>query len=214
MSKQEILKRCFSAGQVGGYKIRVVNTPRILVQVNGKNIWLDSRSGLEQRKDGPSDWFLRNLRQTLTQSEITESFEYIGADRITAERESNTLNLNLSHHGVETYTGVLVANRLTNLIALTDGNNQCPEAIVGLDTQTRIIFNFIGSQACVGKKGYDRVVEGKYATVYLRTTTGEYLAVKKDSCKAAYAPLAHLAAGDVTDEDLVRAMTFSPTEEA
>jgi hypothetical protein len=65
----------------------------------------------------------------------------------------------------------------------------------------------------VGKKGYDRVVEGKYATVYLRTTTGEYLAVKKDSCKAAYAPLAHLAAGDVTDEDLVRAMTFAPIEE-
>jgi hypothetical protein len=212
--KFEILKKIFSAGEVTGYKIRVVNTPRFLVEVGDKNIWLDGKYGLENRRDGNNDWVLRNLREKLTTSEIGESFAYIGVDKVTAMSENQTLHLNLSHYGVESYKGFLTANRLANHIALSESNNQSPEAIIGLETikQNRIIFNFVGSKPCLDKKDYDRVLEGKLALIYLNSNTGEYLAEKTHACNALYAPLAHIAAMDITDEDLVKAMGFAPTE--
>lgn len=143
-----------------------------------------------------------------------ESFAYIGADKITSKSESHTLHLNLSHYGVETYRGFLPANQLANYIALTEAENQSPEALVGLETtrQNRIIFNFVGSKPFADKKGYDRVVQGRLATVYLNTDTGEYLAEKTEACKVEYAPMAHLDPSEITDEDLVKAMSFAPTE--
>ena len=40
----------------------------------------------------------------------------------------------------------------------------------------------------------------------------EYLAEKTEACKAEYAPMAHLEPSDIIDEDLVKAMSFAPTE--
>jgi len=214
MNKNEMMKKILGAGEVGGFKIRVVNTPRFMVQAGDREIWLDGKHGLEKRQDGLDNWVLRTLRERLTSSDLGESFAYIGADKITSKSESQTLHLNLSHYGVESYKGFLTANRLANHIALTEAENQSPEALVGLETtkQNRIIFNFVGSQSCADKKGYDRVKRGKFATVYLNTDTGEYLAEKTDACKAEYAPMAHLDPSEITDEDLVKAMGFAPNE--
>ena len=54
--------------------------------------------------------------------------------------------------------------------------------------------------------------EGRFATVYLNTDTGEYLAEKTEACKAEYAPMAHLDPSEITNEDLVKAMGFAPNE--
>jgi len=201
-------------GEVGGFKIRVVNTPRFMVQAGDREIWLDGKHGLEKRQDGLDNWVLRTLRERLTTSDLGESFAYIGADKITSKSESQTLHLNLSHYGVESYKGFLTANRLANHIALTEDENQSPEALIGLETtkQNRIIFNLVGSKPCTTKKGYDRVKEGRFATVYLNTDTGEYLAEKTEACKAEYAPMAHLDPSEITNEDLVKAMGFAPNE--
>ena len=214
MNKNEMMKKILGAGEIDGLKIRVVNTPRFVVQAGDREIWLDGKHGLEKRHDGLDNWVLRTLREKLTASDLGESFAYIGADKITSKSESQTLHLNLSHYGVESYKGFLTANQLANHIVLTEAENQSPEALVGLETtkQNRIIFNFVGSKSCADKGGYDRVVEGRFATVYLNTDTGEYLAEKTEACKAEYAPMAHLEPLDITDEDLVKAMSFAPIE--
>ena len=214
MNKNEMMKKIFGNGEVGGFKIRVVNTPRFIVQAGDREIWLDGKHGLEDRRDGLDNWVLRNLREKLTSTDLGESFAYVGADKLNSMVENKTLHLNLSHYGVETYVGILTAPKLANHIALTDAENQSPEALIGLETtkQNRIIFNFVGSKPCTTKQGYDRVKEGRFATVYLNTDTGEYLAEKTEACKTQYAPMAHIDPLEISDEDLVKAMGFAPTE--
>jgi hypothetical protein len=57
------------------------------------------------------------------------------------------------------------------------------------------------------------VKRGRFAIVYLNSNTGDYWAEKTEACKKEYAPLAHLKASDISDEDLVRAMGFAPSSE-
>lgn len=219
MNKQEFetMKKIFSAGDIHGVNVRVVNAPRFLVKVGASNeLWLDGKNGLANSHGRNRDWVLQKLKASLTSSNnLGESFTWVCADRVTSDTESNSLHLNLGHYGVNEYRGTLKTKRLANLIALNEGSNESIEAVIGLNEvkNNRLVFNLVGSKSCSTKVGYDRVMMGKYATVYLNSNTGDYVAEKTEECKKQYAPLAHLSPSDISDEDLVRAMGFAPKEE-
>lgn len=219
MNKQEFetLKKIFSAGEFDGVKVKVVNTPRFLVKVGANNeMWLDGKYGLANKHDHNRDWVLKRLKASLTSShDLGESFAWVCADRISSDTENNTLHLNLGHYGVNEYRGTLKTKRLANLISLNEGSNESIEAVIGLNEvrNNRLAFNLIGSESCPTMTGYDRVIRGRFATVYLNSNTGEYLAEKTEACKKQYAPLAHLNPSDISDENLVRAMGFAPSYE-
>lgn len=56
MNKNEMMKKILSSGEFAGFKIRVVNTPRFMVQTGDRVIWLDGKYGLEKRRDGLDNW--------------------------------------------------------------------------------------------------------------------------------------------------------------
>lgn len=219
MNKQEFetMKKIFSAGEFDGVKVKVVNTPRFYVKVGANNeIWLDGKQGLANSRDHNRDWVLKRLKASLTSSHnLGESFAWVCADRVTSDTENNTLHLSLGHYGVNEYQGTLKTKRLANLIALNEGSNESIEAAIGLNEvrNNRLVFNLVGSESCSTKAGYDRVMMGKYVTVYLNSNTGEYVAEKTEACKKHYAPLAHLSPSEISDEDLIKAMGFAPSEE-
>ena len=219
MNKQELetLKKIFSAGEFDNVKVKLVNTPRFLVKVGvNTEIWLDGKSGLSHSRDADRDWVLRRLKLSLTSSHhLGESFAWVCADRVTSDKENGLLQLMLGHYGVDKYSGTLKTKRLATLVALNEGSNESAESVIGLndDKRNRLVFNLVGSEASATKKGYDRVKIGRYAIVYLNSNTGDYFAEKTEACKKEYAPLAHLKASDISDEDLVRAMGFAPSSE-
>jgi len=210
-----ILQKTLSTGKFDGLSIRVVNTPRLLVTLGDKEFWLDSKDGLSNRKDFNPSYILERLRASFTRSDIGESFPFVAADRVSRESERRSLHLNLSEYGKDTYTGVLVAPSLEHHVAKDQDSNQSPESLIGIDTvaRNRIIFNLVDSATCTDRDGFDRVMNGEFATVYLNSETGEYLAIKTEACKASYAPLAHLSAKDIDDIDLIKAMSLAPTED-
>ncbi|MBT8566573.1 hypothetical protein G6698_00995 [Polynucleobacter paneuropaeus] len=219
MNKQEFetLKKIFSAGEFDGVKVNVVNTPRFYVKVGANNeMWLDGKHGLANSRDNNRDWVLKKLKAALTTSHhLGESFAWVCADRVTSETENGSLQLVLGHYGVDEYSGTLKTKRLATLVALNEGSIESVEATIGLNQSqnNRLVFNLAGSEACSTKTGYDRVKRGRFAIVYLNSNTGDYWAEKTEACKKEYAPLAHLKASDISDEDLVRAMGFAPSSE-
>jgi len=210
----EVMKKTLSTGEFDGLSIRVVNAPRFFVKLGDREFWLDGKDGQSNRKDFNPSYILERLRASLTTKDLGESFAYIGADRVTADSERRNLSLNLSHYGVNTYTGVLAVPNLANHIEKAELSNESPESVVGLETSkpNRIIFNLVGSFPCANKDGFDRVKHGALATVYLNSNTGEYLAEKTDACRAKYAPLAHLKPSEITNTDLVKALGSAPVE--
>jgi hypothetical protein len=219
MNKQEFetMKKIFSAGEFDGVQVKVVNTPRFLVKVGANNeMWLDGKHGLSHKQDHNRDWVLRRLKESLTSSHhLRETFSWVCADRITSDKENGYLQLMLGHYGVDEYSGTLKTKRLETLVALNEGSIESVEAVIGLNksNNNRLVFNLVGSETYTTKKGYDRMKMGKYVTLYLNSNTGDYLAEKNDACKKQYAPFAHLKASDISDEYLIKAMGFAPTEE-
>ena len=219
MNKQELetLKKIFSAGEFDNVKVKLVNTPRFLVKVGvNTEIWLDGKNGLSHSRDGDRDWVLRKLKASLTSSfHLGEAFQWVCADRVTSDTENGSLQLMLGHYGVNEYSGTLKTKRLETLVALNEGSIESVESVIGLNASNnnRLVFNLIGSEACTTKKGYDRVKMGRLANVYLNSNTGDFWAEKTEACKKEYAPLAHLKPDEISDEDLVKAMGFAPSEE-
>ena len=218
MQKTEIdtLKKIFSTGEFDGLNIRVVNAPRFYISSKGGDleVWLDGKNGLSNRNDYSPDFILKRLREKLTTSDVGESFPYVGVDTVTNQSEKRTLHLALQEYGVNSYTGTLPVPDLMNHILKDEYGNESPESIAGIESQksNRVLFNLVGSAPSNDRPGYDRVMHGEYATVYLNSKTGEYLAEKTEACKAQYAPLAHLSPSEVSDDELIKAMGFAPVE--
>lgn len=218
MNKQdyEVMKQKLSTGEFGGIELKVLTAPRIYAKVGDREYLLNGKSGRTlNRLDYHNDFILTTLRQKLTQSDIGEGFSYVGVDTVTNESEKRSLHLPLHEYGKDTYTGVLAVPNLMLHIRKDEHGNESPEAIAGIESQTsnRLLFNFVGSAPSKEREGYDRVMRGEYAIVYLNSKSGEYLAEKTPACKAAYALLAHLSPSEVTDDDLVKALGFAPVEE-
>jgi len=212
----EVMKKTLSTGEFDGLTIRAVNTPRFMAELGGREIWLDGKRGLiTNREDLSSDFVLQRLKKSLTTSNLGESLPAIGLDTATKQTESCSLYFNLSEYGRDTYTGFLRLPNLENHIAKDELAGQSPEALLGLEVtaQGRIRFNLVESEPCADKAGFDRVKHGNLVTVYLNSNTGEYLAIKTNACHAKYAPLAHLKWSEITDEDLLKALSFAPVAE-
>jgi hypothetical protein len=212
----EVMKKIFSNGEFDGLNIRVVNAPRFHVEskAGDMDVFLDGEKGLSNRNDYSPDFILTRLRERLTTSDVGESFPYVGVDTVTNQSEKRTLHLALQEYGVNSYAGTLLVPDLMNHILKDEYGNESPESIAGIESQksNRVLFNLVGSAASNERPGFDRVMHGEYATVYLNSKTGEWLAEKTEACKAQYAPLAHLSPADVTNDDLIKAMGFAPVE--
>jgi len=213
MKDFEIMKKVLASGEVGDIQVQLVTTPRYLVKAGNQKIWLEANKNYETNANSTESWALQRIKESLTTKYMGESFPWIAVDKNSSMRENQSLQLFLKFSEDE-FSGTLKAHNLENHIAINSGENQSPEAIAGLELakQSRIIFNLVGSEPCKDKKGFDRVKRGKRAILWINTLTGDWVGEKTDTCKKEYPPLAHLSPHEISNEELMKAMSFAPCE--